>query len=165
MAQRLIMFSLRKNSTHAGDLLSSTLFDQNTFYKAFYRDLAMCSTEAIIESPFITSSRMAHLLPIFIKMRGRGVSIIVNTRHPSEHDAPFAAQAGMAIEQFQAIGAQVLLTGGHHRKLAILDRRVLWEGSLNILSQNDSCEMMRRTVSETLAAQMLCFTKVDRFVR
>ena len=158
------MFRLHKNNASASDMLSSALFDQNTFYKAFYRDLAMCSTEAIIESPFITSSRMAHLLPIFIEMRSRGVSIIVNTRHPSEHDAPFAAQAGMAIDQLQAIGAQILFTGGHHRKIAILDRRVLWEGSLNIMSQNDSCEIMRRTSSETLAIQMLCFTKVDKFV-
>ena len=158
------MFRLRKNSAHAGDILSSTLFDQKTFYKAFYRDLAMCGTEAIIESPFITSSRMAHLLPIFIEMRSRGVSMIVNTRHPSERDAPFQAQADMAIEQLQAIGMQVLFTGAHHRKLAILDRQVLWEGSLNILSQNDSCEIMRRTTSEVLALQMLCFTKVDKFV-
>lgn len=159
------MFSLRKNDANADDMLSSTLFDQTTFYKAFARDLTICNTEAVIESPFITSNRVASLLPIFSKMRSRGVLITINTRDPSEHDAPFDAQANAAIKRLQDMGVQVLFTGGHHRKIAILDRRILWEGSLNILSQNDSCEIMRRTTSRQLAVQLLHFTKLDRFVR
>lgn len=159
------MFNLHKNGADAGDMLGSTLFDQTTFYKAFTRDLTLCNTEAIIESPFITSNRVASLLPIFSKMRSRGIKITVNTRHPAEHDAPYDTQANVAIEQLQDIGVQVLFTGGHHRKIAILDRRILWEGSLNILSQNDSCEIMRRTVSEQLTTQLLHFTKLHRFLR
>jgi hypothetical protein len=37
----------------------------------------------------------------------------------------------------QKLGVQVLYTSGHHRKLAIIDREILYEGSLNIPSQND----------------------------
>jgi hypothetical protein len=62
----------------------------------------------------------------------------------------------------QSIGVEVLYTGGHHRKLAIIDRQILWEGSLNILSQNESCEVMRRIESDELAMQMLQFTKLYR---
>jgi hypothetical protein len=148
----------------ANDLLDSALFDEKTFYKAFVSDLKQCTGKAIIESPFITSNRVASLLPIFRKMRSRGVKIIVNTRHPAEHDAPFAAQAEGAIERLQVIGVQVLFTGAHHRKIAILDRKIIWEGSLNILSQNDSCEIMRRIESEQLATQMLKFIKLGKFL-
>jgi hypothetical protein len=93
-------------------------------------------------------------------MRSRNVRIIVNTRHPAEHDA----QAWRAIQQMQAMGIMVLFTGGHHRKLAILDGRVLWEGSLNILSQYDSCEIMRRIESKILAQQMLQFIQLRKFL-
>ncbi len=37
-----------------------------------------------------------------------------------------------------------LLTGNFHRKLAVIDRTILWEGSLNILSQNRSQKVMSR---------------------
>ena len=60
----------------------------------------------------------------------------------------------------QEIGIKVFYTIKHHRKLAIIDEEILWEGSLNILSQGDSCEIMRRTVSSSLVYQMLCFIKL-----
>lgn len=144
-------------------LTASQLYDDQTFYRAFMRDLNLCESEAIIESPFITSNRIASLLPIFGKMRSRNVRIVINTRHPIEHEAPYDNQAWAGIEQLQQIGIEVLFTGRHHRKLAIFDRQILWEGSLNILSQNDSCEVMRRIESEECAQKMLHFTRMEKF--
>lgn len=158
-------FKLRGRGDSAADLLSSRLFDENSFYGAFISDLGQCREEAIIESPFITGNRIASLLPIFAKMRSRGIKIVVNTRQPIEHDAPFDAQAEKAVRDLQNMGVQVLFTGALHRKIAILDRKILWEGSLNVLSQNNSCEMMRRTRSTILAQQMMNFVKLDRYIR
>ncbi len=158
------MFSLLSTSkVDASGLLSSSLFDETTFYAAFIRDLNRCTSEVIIESPFITGNRVASLLPIFSKMTSRGIRITVNTKSTDEYEVPFELHASSAIERLQAIDVQVLFTGGHHRKLAIFDRRILWEGSLNILSQNDSCEIMRRVASEQLAVQMIQFTGLNRW--
>ncbi len=155
---------LQRFKTPPSDLLTSQLYNEQTFYRAFLRDLNSCISEAVIESPFITSNRVGSLLPIFEKMRSRQVKITVNTRHPSEHDAPYDGQAQEAIERMQEMGIEVLFTGGHHRKLAVLDRRMLWEGSLNILSHYDSCEIMRRIESEELAQQMIDFAKLNKFL-
>ena len=54
-----------------------------------------------------------------------------------------AIQAELAIHTLQELDVTVLMAVGHHRKIAIVDD-ILYEGSLNILSQNDSCELMRR---------------------
>lgn len=160
------MFRLLRSSQPAStELLSSKLFDQDTFYPAFVRDLERCRRQIVIESPFITSSRISKILPSLQKLRRRSVDIVINTRNPQEHDAPWDIQASEAIYRLQEIGVQVLYTGGHHRKLAILDEAILWEGSLNILSQNTSCEVMRRTKSNELARQMLGFTKIEKFLR
>lgn len=153
----------RKSSSP--DLLTSRLYNEQTFYRAFTRDLGYCKSEAIIESPFITSNRIASLLPIFSKMRSRNIRIVVNTRHPSEHNSPYDTQAWDAVEMMQAMGAEVLFTGGHHRKLAILDGHILWEGSLNILSQYDSCEIMRRMESGVLSTQIMNFIAINKFMK
>lgn len=55
------------------------------------------------------------------------------------------------------LGVTVLFTGKLHRKIAITDNEILWEGSLNILSQSDSCEIMRRIVSCELSEQTVQF--------
>ncbi len=136
---------------------NSALFDNNTFYKTFERDLRRARQSVIIESPFITKRRMEHLLPLITKLRRKGVRIVVNTRNPEEHNEEYAIQAEDAVAAMQDIGIRVLYTVKHHRKLAIIDVEVLWEGSLNILSQGDSCEIMRRTCSTELARGMMRF--------
>ena len=71
----------------------------------------------------------------------------------------------MEIRRLEAVGIQVLLcTGNHHRKLAILDRTILWEGSLNILSQTKSREMMRRIENKDIAMEMFSFLKFGNFL-
>lgn len=143
-------------------LCTSRLFDNTTFYKAFTSDLLCARRSIYIESPFITTRRMDELLPVFIKLSKRGVRITVNTRCPDEHEGEYVAQANDAVQDMQGIGITVLYTVKHHRKLAIIDDDVLWEGSLNILSQNDSCEIMRRSVSQQLVNQITQFIKCTK---
>jgi phosphatidylserine/phosphatidylglycerophosphate/cardiolipin synthase-like enzyme len=157
------MFGLRK--LPSGDkLLCSSLFDQYGFYDALAKDLSYAKREVIIESPFISFKRLNYLLPIFRRLIRHNVRLIINTKPPEEQDAEYIWQAEECIAFLQALGVEVLLTGGHHRKLAIIDRQILYEGSLNILSQNDSCEVMRRVYSEQLARQMINFIGISKFI-
>lgn len=144
-------------------LCSSQLHDNETFYKAFTSDLRYARQNVYIESPFITSKRMESLLPILERLRMRGVSITINTRNPDEHDGEYIDQAYEAVSEMQSMGIAVLYTVKHHRKLALIDGNVLWEGSLNILSQNDSCELMRRTNSDAVARQMMSYLKISKY--
>lgn len=67
------------------------------------------------------------------------------------------------IRNFEEMGIIVLPFIGHvHSKVAIIDRNILWEGSLNILSQRDSHEIMRRFVGDETAQQMMTFLKLDK---
>jgi hypothetical protein len=40
----------------------------------------------------------------------------------------------------------------------------MYEGSLNILSQNDSAEIMRRIASKQLVEQMVSFVGLERYI-
>lgn len=145
------------------DLTSSILYDEKTFYNRFSQDLHEAKEEVIIESPYITTPRMRLLRPIFQKLVNQGVKVFVITRDPKEHEQGMEIQSEAEISHFEAIGVQVLLcVGNHHRKLAILDKEVLWEGSLNILSQTHSREIMRRIESKKLAEEMFEFLKFDK---
>jgi hypothetical protein len=145
-------------------LLSSRLYNEQTFYTSFLHDLRRSRKEVLVESPFITKRRMNEVYPMFRKLTRHGVRITINTRDPREQDLMMRVDAESAVVALQDIGVLVLFTDSHHRKLAIIDGRILWEGSLNILSQNASCEIMRRIESRELAQQMLKFTKLEKFL-
>jgi hypothetical protein len=110
----------------------------------------------------MTLRRFRSLETVLEAAANRGVRVVVNTRDPDSHEPVMREQAIACLETLDELGAEVLYTGGLHRKIAIVDD-VLWEGSLNILSQNDSCEMMRRTTSVDAVKQMIRFTKLSRW--
>lgn len=144
---------------------NSSLYDEKTFYKQFKRDLLRLKSEVVIESPFITTTRMNKLVPIFKKLVNRKIKVYVVTRDPKEHQPPYIKQSELEIQHFEQIGVQVLIClGNHHRKLAIIDRQVLWEGSLNILSHIKSREIMRRIEDENSAKEMFSFLKLGKFI-
>lgn len=146
-------------------LLSSRLYDETTFYQQFRLDLLRSSREVVIESPFIARERAGTLYSIFERLVDRGVRVYVVTRNPREHSETMEEQSEAEICRFEALGVQVLLCrGNHHRKLAILDRQILWEGSLNILSQVKSREIMRRIESKEVATEMFTFLKFENFL-
>lgn len=147
------------------ELARSKLFNEKTFYPALIKDLKNCGSELIIESPFITNRRLDHLLPTLQKLKQHKIRIIVNTRDPREHDEERRRdETHRAIAKLQREGMQVLYTGGHHRKLVVIDRAIQYEGSLNVLSQSHSCEIMRRIESVQLAWQMINFLGISRYL-
>lgn len=146
-------------------LLTSQLHDEKTFYQTFLKDLERCESEVIIESPYITGERMRTFDRLFKNLLKRGVKIYIITRDPREHEVGIEIQSEEAIQWCEALGIQVLLcTDNHHRKLAIIDRKILYEGSLNILSQTYSREIMRRIEGQELALQMFNFLKLSKFL-
>lgn len=140
----------------------SILADEKSFYQQFHQDLLKAKQEVIIESPFITIPRLISLKSVFELLIKRGVKIFIITKHPEEHDEIMAEQSEAGIHYFEVLGVQVLLCEGHHRKLAIIDRNVVWKGSLNILSQTHSREFMEREENKEKAEAIFKFLKYDQ---
>ncbi|NTU46349.1 hypothetical protein HGA88_01865 [Candidatus Roizmanbacteria bacterium] len=139
----------------------SILYNEQTFYKQFIDDLLHAKHEVIIESPFITSNRMETLSPIFETLLAKEIEITLVTKYPGEHDEEFFRdQATEEILSCVEMGVNVQFVDGLHRKTAIIDREILYEGSLNILSQNNSREIMRRIDDKDEARKLLKFLKV-----
>lgn len=143
----------------------STLFNQDNFYEKFTKDLRHAKSRVVIESPFITKKRMSMIMPILTKLRKRGIKVTINTKPFEEYEPEFGNHVIPIITEMHNIGIDVLFTNGHHRKIAIIDNDILYEGSLNILSQNDSCEIMRRIQDEMSVIEMLKFTGLRKWCR
>ena len=105
---------------------------------------------------------MEVLHPVFQRLLHKKIKIQIVTRDPIEHEQEFYRyQATSEILKYSEMGIKfVLLNGFHHRKLAIIDRSILWEGSLNILSYSKSKEIMRRLEGGDHAQEMIDFLKL-----
>ena len=92
------------------------------------------------------------------------MAILLNTKPLEEYDEIYELQVQKSLSLLQSAGVDLLFTVKHHRKLAIIDRQVIYEGSLNILSYHDSCEIMRRTLSVIGAKMLIDFIGLNKFM-
>jgi phosphatidylserine/phosphatidylglycerophosphate/cardiolipin synthase-like enzyme len=156
------MFKRFKKQVDPAPLLSSELFDEHSFYKAFSKDIRTAYSRIIIESPYITSRRAREITPLLKKAVNRGIKVTIYTRNPYRHDGILVTESINGIGILREAGVTVITCEDmRHRKLAVIDGYILWEGSLNMLSQNGSKEVMRRSVSNELCQQMLRFIRVE----
>ncbi len=145
------------------EVISSAVYDQSDFYKHFIKDLLEAEKEVIIDSPYITEQRMKTFYPIFHHLLQKGIKIFVLTRKSEEHDDQMKLFSENAIQKLDDMGVIVLpFKGLIHRKIAIIDRKLVWEGSLNILSQRESTEFMRRIQGEETGKQMMQFLRLEK---
>ena len=141
---------------------SFILADEESFYHRFTQDLLEAKQEVIIESPFVALSRLRSLQPTFELLIKRGVAVFVITKPPNEQNESLSGQSEAGIQYFEALGVQVLLCHNHHRKIAMIDRKVVWIGSLNILSQKSSREFMEREENKEKCEALFKFLRYDQ---
>jgi hypothetical protein len=107
--------------------------------------------------------KMMRRVAMMLKLFNRRPKITFGLAQSKLYDQDSFLRAEMleAVPILQDLSAEEFYIGGHHRKLAIVNREILWEGSFNILSQSDSCEIMRRIESKTLVEEAIGFTKIE----
>jgi len=132
------------------------LYDEKTFYRAFTKDLLNANSEVVIYSPFVSKYRSEYFAKTLIALRRRNIAVFIFTRPLEEVDYLMRSEVECAVKDYETLGAcMIYLSGIIHQKAAIIDREILWEGSLNILSQRESKEMMKRTADEDIAKQVM----------
>jgi len=145
------------------ELQKSHLFNEKTFYPAFIKDMLGAKKEIVIYSPFISKFRSEFFKRTLIELRKRNIPVFIFTRSIEDHEYLMRAEIICALKDYEESGAQIIYLPGYvHEKLAVIDREILWEGSLNILSQRESKEMMRRISDEMLTKETMSYLGLDK---
>lgn len=132
------------------------LYNQTSFYSAFANDMLQAKEEVIIYSPFVSKYRADRFNRILNKLKDANITVFIFTRPLREYAPNQRTEVTEILGQYEETGAIIYYLSGYiHEKVAIIDRKILWEGSLNILSQRSSREMMRRITDTNSAAQVI----------
>ena len=139
------------------------LFNEKTFYRAFVDDLLNAKEEIVIYSPFVTKFRSDFFRQTFTKLKRRNINVFIFTRPLEEHDLLMRSEITCALKEYEELGVCIVyLEGFIHEKAAMIDREILWEGSLNILSQRKSREIMTRTSDKEITTQIMSYLGLDK---
>jgi superfamily I DNA and/or RNA helicase len=141
--------------------------NQAFFYKAFQNDLSQAEDKVVIISPFITQNRIASFEAIFRELHQKGVRTFIITKPFKEQS--LSQDSGREIaENLRRLNIELIIKPLSHEKLAVVDGKIIWHGSLNILSHKNTSELMVRFTTreskfsdETLK---LCGINIEKIV-
>lgn len=133
--------------------LEFQVYSQNQFYGQFDRDLMSAKARVVIYSPFLTVQRVDAMRFRLRELVACGITVcVVVQEQPSrsnffdEGETKRREAWEKAVSELLSIGVHVTFRSKIHEKLAVIDERIFWEGSLNILSYWNSYERMTRWV-------------------
>jgi len=125
------------------------------FLDLFRSDLAGSAECVELLSPFVSINRSSNYHAAFVSLSARRVPVRAYVRPHQEQPDSLRPGYQEAIRNLEHRGVQVSPRPGMHEKVAAIDHRILWHGSLNILSHNNSRESMLRFESVDLVREVL----------
>ncbi len=131
------------------------LFKQKDFETVFGTDVGQAKASVVIFSGFVTPERIGRYGDLFRQKILEGVKIRCVTRPPQYNGSIPTERGKEALDALEGIGVVVDCRRDIHQKIAIVDGRVVWFGSLNPLSHTARTdEIMMRVLAPGFASEV-----------
>ncbi|MFZ5452010.1 MAG: phospholipase D-like domain-containing protein [Thermodesulfobacteriota bacterium] len=95
------------------------------------------------------------MLPHLEAAWAKGVSVVVVTRPASAYRDKDQPALGETLTSLQATGVRLRFKANIHQKFAVIDRKIVWYGSINLLSFGSAQESIMRLNSPNIAQELL----------
>jgi len=148
--EELLMASKARPTSNSGSI---SWFTGEGFYKAFEKDLRRVKSKIFLASPFTTAQGTERWMQTFRDLRAKEVEIVCFTKPLNEKDT--ATNSAEIHTGLESVFKELRPVSKMHEKLAVFDQRVVWLGSLNILSHKNSTEIMVRIDSPDFAQSII----------
>lgn len=133
----------------------NAIFNNNNFLTVFSNDILLAKTEIIIVSPYITKKRLAQMLIILITGINNGAKVTVVTRPENDYKEKDKGSFQEMIRSIKNSGVNIIFKTNIHQKFAVIDQRIVWYGSINLLSFGSSEESIMRLDSLNIANELI----------
>lgn len=131
------------------------IFDKSNFLPVYSNDIVSAEREVLIVSPFVTLRRTRQMMQHLEAALRRKVKVIVVTRPLEDFGEKDTASLQGALKLLQDAGVNMIFRTNIHQKFAVVDQRISWYGSINLLSFGSSEESIMRLESPNIANELI----------
>jgi len=163
--KRLVAYSSLGYSVQASptepDRKIGTIFNQQSFLPVLFHDMELATKEILIVSPYLSRARVNQMKRLFLMAAVNGAGVVVLTRPPESFTDASMQKVEAIIADLQNSSVKVIVKEHIHQKFAVIDRRIVWYGSINLLSYGKSEESMMRFENREIAEELLMELEQD----
>jgi len=110
------------------------IFDKGSFLPVFSHDIACAKREILIVSPFFRKNRVLQMVQHLKIALDKKIRVIIVTRPIEDFKAKDRIALQKMIELLKGNEISVVFKSNIHQKFAIMDQKIVWYGSVNLLS-------------------------------
>lgn len=137
------------------------IFDKSNFLPVYFNDIDNASREILIVSPFVTKRRTLQMLQNLRNALDRGVKVVVVTRPADDFNGKDLTAWQISLELLESSGISIAFKSNIHQKFAVIDQKVVWYGSINLLSFGNAEESIMRLESVNIANELIKSIRKD----
>ncbi len=144
----------RAKAESVGDKPADIIFDNTNFLSVYQSDMMNCARQMVIVSPFVTNRRVSQMLPGMAALANR-VSVVVVTRPADTYKHKDIPVLEATLSSLENAGVRLLFRANIHQKFAVIDQKIVWYGSINLLSYGGAQESIMRLESTNIAQELM----------
>lgn len=133
----------------------NSIYNNNNFLTVFSNDIFSAKHEILIVSPFISKRRLSQMLKLLMATIKNCDKVKVITRPETDFKEKDKDGLKEMYESIRAFGIEIIFKANIHQKFAIIDKKTVWYGSINLLSYGSSEESVMRLESINIANELL----------
>ena len=134
---------------------ANAIFDRRDYSEVFERDLVEANREIVIASPGLYRNKIERLISLVKPRQEAGVSVTVITLDPESIGYGDYIDIHIMIEEMRKNGIYVRLTTEESEHYAVIDRKLVWHGGMNLLGKADAWDNLIRVESIQAASELM----------
>ena len=138
--------------------VANAIYDIESYAEIYWRDIEEAISEVIISSPRLNNQKVNHLIALLGKRQELGVKVTIVTWHPDAYKYGRDDVRMELMERLRKAGFEIRLVEESCEHYAVIDRNIVWYGSMNLLSKEDAEDNLMRVCSKDIAAELLEMT-------
>lgn len=137
---------------------TNAIFDSENYCDVYRKDLLQAVKNIIISSPVISGAKVYELISLLRDKRLAGVEITIVTWEPDSYGFGDAAFWMQLHEEMRQAGFYIKTVEESCEHFAIMDQKIVWYGSMNLLAKNNADDSMMRVQSKKIAMELMGLT-------
>ena len=111
--------------------------------------------EIVIASPGLRRNKVERMITLVKPRQEAGVSVTVITLNPESEGYEDTIELHIMIEEMKNSGILVRETDNGTEHYAVIDRKLVWHGGVNLLGKADAWDNLMRVENSQAAAELL----------
>ena len=133
---------------------TNAIFDSDSYLPVYQNDLKASTNEIVIASPVLTRRKVCSFIDHVKDVQEKGVRVTVLTLAAGRYRKNSVSFAERLADMLREAGIYVKLQDSMHDRFAVIDGKIVWYGSMNLLASEKIDDNIMR-VSDTEIAQEL----------